>query len=132
MSAAPWDELLPWLPPQRLVEALDDDGDGEADAAAWSAVRSAAEDRLQTVFGGAVPPEHFRTAEWARKMFELQTLFLRRGITGAENPYTAAADDAEARLRALASGEEAADGAAAQPVIIGAKASVAGLGGLMA
>lgn len=131
-AAKPWDELTPWLPPQRLIEALDDDGDGEVDASAWQAVRVAAEDRLQTAFGGPVPPEYVRVAEHARKMFELETLYLRRGIAGSDNPFASAAQDAEERLRALASGDESADGSTAAPVIIGAPAGIAGLGGLMA
>lgn len=128
-----WRELAGHMPPQRIVEALDDDGDGLADDAAWAAVLRAVEDRLATVFGpGGVPAAAAGLAEYARKLFALELLYNRRGLAGEENPYEAEAQRAEARLRALASGEENTDGATTEPVIIGEPARIAGTGGLLA
>lgn len=124
-------ELAGYLPPQRIVEALDDDGDGRADAKAWAAVRETAEDRLRAIFGARDVPDTFET-EHARKLFALSLLYARRGLGGDENPFEAQAAAAEARLRALAAGEESTDGGSTEPVIIGEKAMFAGTGGLMA
>ena len=128
-----YEELAGYMPPQRIVEALDDDGDGRADDAAWAAVRQGAEDRLATIFGpGGVPAEAAGLAEYARKLFALVLLYNRRGLAGEDNPYETEAQRAEARLRALASGEENTDGATTEPVIIGEPAKIAGTGGLLA
>lgn len=128
-----WRELSAYMPPARIAEALDDDGDGMPDEGAWAAVLQAAGDRLRAVFGPAgVPAGQEALAEYALKLFALSCLYARRGLGGDENPFQAEADAAEARLKALASGEEAADGASTEPVVIGSPAMFAGTGGLIA
>lgn len=128
-----YEELAGFMPLSRIVEALDDDGDGLADDAAWASVLQAAEDRLATIFGaGGVPAAAGALAEYARKLFALELLYNRRGLAGEDNPYAAEAQRAEARLRALVSGEENTDGASTEPVIIGEPAKIAGTGGLIA
>ena len=90
-----------------------------------------AEDRLRAIFGAAAVPATFEV-EHARKLFALSLLYARRGLGGDENPFEAQATAAEARLRALASGEESTDGGTTEPVIIGEPAKIAGTGGLIA
>ena len=126
-----YEELAGYMPLSRVVEALDDDGDGLADAAAWEAVRETAEDRLRAIFGTRTVAESFEV-EHARKLFGLSLLYARRGLGGDENPFEAQAAAAEARLRALAAGEESTDGISTEPVLIGEPALVAGTGGLLA
>lgn len=128
-----WRELSAYMPPRQIAEALDDDGDGLPDAAAWEAVRRTAEDRLATIFGaGGVPAAAAALAEYARKLFAVSQLYARRGIAGDDNPFEDEARRAETRLRALASGDEQTDGGATEPVVIGQPAMFAGTGGLMA
>ena len=128
-----WRDLCAYLPPARIAEALDDDGDGLPDAAAWEAVRAGAEERLRAVFGPAgVPPAQDALAEHARKLFALSCLYARRGLGGDENPFADEARRAEDRLKALAQGDESTDGGSAAPVVIGEPARLSGTGGLMA
>ena len=49
------EDLLGEMPLDLLTQALDDDGDGLADAAAWASVCASAEERLRNAFGGDVP-----------------------------------------------------------------------------
>ncbi|MGI5868677.1 MAG: hypothetical protein ACOX9C_04425 [Kiritimatiellia bacterium] len=126
------EDLLGEMPLELLAQALDDDGDGLPDAAAWEAVRESAEERLRNCFGGDVPPRHAQAAAYARKLFTLVTLYNRRGHTAEANPYAAAANRAEERLRRLASGEDSTDGAEAVPAFIGEPAKISGTRGLLA
>ena len=125
-------DLLGEIPVAILTEALDDNGDGTADEAAWAAVVSAAEERLHSAFGGDVPPRHAAAATRARKLFALVILYNRRGFTGEANPYTTAANLAEKRLEALAAGEVTTDGGNTDPVFVGQPAKIAGVRGNLA
>lgn len=128
-----WKELTAYMAPRLIAEALDDDGDGLPDAAAWEAVHRTADDRLATIFGAGGPPEAARAlAEYAWRLFAVSQLYARRGLGGDDNPFEDEARRAEDRLRALASGEEQTDGGATEPVVIGTPAMFAGTGGLMA
>jgi hypothetical protein len=125
-----WRDLSGDMPPRLIEQALDDDGDGIADAAAWESVKAAVEIRLRGCFGGDIPARHTAVADGARRVFLLETLYTRRGFT-ENNPYTARAATEEKRLKALAAGEDSteADSGAA---FIGSPAKVAGTKGLMA
>jgi hypothetical protein len=126
-----WKELEGELPREHLVEALDDNGDGEADAAAWAAAQADAQERIADAFGGAVPARHAGAAAYARKMFLCEMLFRRRGLSGDRNPFSAQAAKAEDRLRRLATGAETPEGAGGGTAY-SEPAKVAGVGGLMA
>lgn len=125
-----WRDLSGEMPPALIEQALDDDGDGIADAAVWALVQADAEKRIRGCFGGAAPAIHADAAAEARRLFILEMLYTRRGIT-ERNPFAARAKEAERRLRALASGEESASGDSGA-AFIGEPAKVAGVGGLMA
>lgn len=110
-----WMELADGLPPEQIVQALDDNRDGEADAEVWERVRSGAEARIGDCFGGPPPAKFAQACAYARKVFLLEVLYVRRGFAGSANPYSAKATDAERRLRALAGGAESVDAGAAGP-----------------
>jgi len=103
-------ELKGLMPLHKIVEALDDNGDGAADAGAWTEVLAAVEERIGDCFGGSVPDELADSVGYARKIFAMEILFDRRNISGDKNPYTKRAEDQEKRLRALAGGAENASG----------------------
>lgn len=125
-----WNELTGQMPAAQIVEALDDDGDGIADIDAWAKVQADAEERLHACFGGMVPPAHAVSAAVARKLFLLESLYIRRGIT-ENNPFTARAKAEETRLRNLASGDETTSGDSGA-VFVGEPAKVSGTKGMMA
>lgn len=110
-----WEDLAGEMPAEQIVQALDDNKDGEADPSAWALVQSGAEDRLNDCFGGPPPAKFSQTCSYARKVFILETLFTRRGFVGRENPYAAKAADAERRLRSLAGGTENVEAGSAGP-----------------
>lgn len=125
-----WKELAGAMPLKQIEQALDDDGDGIADADAWVLVQSDAEDRIQSCFGGPVPAQHVTATKLPRRLFLLESLFNRRGITEG-NPYTKRAAEAETRLRGLASGEETTSGDSGA-VFVGQPAKISGTPGMMA
>ena len=100
------------MPITHIIEALDDNGDGEADVTAWEQVYAAASERVSDAFGGVVPDDYSDSTGYAHKIFCAEILFARRGYSGEKNPYTNRAEDQERRLRKLASGAEHAAGAA--------------------
>lgn len=100
------------LPPQFLLQALDDNGDGTEDADLFDAVVSGADaevdgilgQRFSVPFTGTVPP----IVGQASLIFVLDTLYLRRGY-GTEanpNPVAGRAKDMRTKLQRIALGEE--------------------------
>ena len=94
------------VPPDFLVQALDDNRDGVIDA--WDAVSAQACEAVDGVLGirFAVP---FSPApavvKRAARVFALELVYLRRGVKGDDNPWTAQADDIRKQLKAIAAGE---------------------------
>lgn len=126
-----WEDLAGEMPLKSIVDALDDDGDGEADAAAWAAVQASAEERISDAFAGSVPARYASACGYARKVFVLEILFRRRGFADGKNPYSSQASKAEDRLRKLATGEETPEGEGGGEVF-STPAKVAATEGLMA
>lgn len=124
-------ELAGEIPIANIVEALDDNGDGAADAGAWEAVQDSAEKRISEAFGGEVPARHAGSADYARRLFLCEILFRRRGLSGERNPFQAQAAKAEERLRRLATGAETPEGAGGGTAF-SEPAKIAGVEGLMA
>ncbi len=98
------------IPLAMIVEALDDNGDGQADADAWADVLAGADERIADCFGGSVPERHAAAVPHARKMFCCEIIYRRRGFTGERNPFERQAGAAEKRLRALSAGVDAPQG----------------------
>ena len=122
-------DLAGLIPVANIVQALDDDGDGVADTAAWTAVQAAAANRIADCFGGPTPARHANAAAWALKVFLCELLLDRRGFSEGRNPFTARAAAAETRLRKLATGEETPDGVGGGEIYV-TPAKIAGINGL--
>jgi phage gp36-like protein len=101
------------IPPSFLLDALDDDRDGEEDAGLYDqlAENASAEvdgylgGRYTVPFTGTVPP----LVIVASRIFCLEGLYARRGYTRKSdppNPWAGRADDIRARLSRIAAGEE--------------------------
>ena len=97
------------MPERMIVEALDDDGDGFADDAAFSAALASANARAEAIFGGAVPERYARAADYAVRVFLLDLIHRRHGDADDKNPWASLAVEQVSRLRALASGTESID-----------------------
>jgi phage gp36-like protein len=95
---------------EQMVRALDDDGDGVADAGAWEAVEAAAasqvDGRLGQRYGTPVAAPLPALVQEAADVFVAEILYLRRGLAGDANPWTARADAMRARLERIGRGEE--------------------------
>ncbi len=97
------------LPAQFVTEALDDDRDGQADAAVWEAVADGAARevdgflamRFSVPFTGDVPA----VVSSASLIFVMETLYDRRGFTGEKNPYSERADAQRKTLRDIGDGK---------------------------
>lgn len=100
------------IPGKYLIEALDEDGDGQADPAAWSRVaarvKAAIDDMLEKRFD--VPFENPLPAlvVQSAKILALEKLYALCKRTGADgtpyNPAATTADMVRAQLKAVAAG----------------------------
>lgn len=98
------------IPPDFLVEALDDDADGVVDSAAWDALAAAVDEEIDATLGqrytvpftGTVPD----IVGHAAKILALEGLYQRRGAFGDANPWSARAEALRGTLRSIATGEE--------------------------
>ena len=103
-------DLHALVPAAFVVEALDDDRDGLADTGAWDAVQAVASEAVDSRLGGRYPvpfttPLPALVVEAAR-IFACEALYLRRGRSGDENPFTRRANDLRAKLDAIGQGEQ--------------------------
>lgn len=102
-------EIEAHLPPQFLVEALDDDGDGTADPDAWDKVAAAVATEIDGTLGQrfAVPFSPVpAVVSRAAQVFSLEMLYQRRGVPAEGNPWTTPATRLRDKLDAIAKGEE--------------------------
>jgi phage gp36-like protein len=105
------DELHALIPGRFVVEALDDDGDGSADAAAWAMVVAAACDQIDSRLEGRfeVPflgPPYPAIVREAALVFAAEILYQRRGQSGeTANPHTARANGLRAKLDNIGQGK---------------------------
>jgi phage gp36-like protein len=98
------------LPPQFLVQALDDDNDGIADAGIWTKVLKSVSEEIDGIlgqkfavpFGNPLPA----IAVHAARQLAIAKLYQRRGIEDKANPYAKAAADIREKLKAIAQGKE--------------------------
>ena len=96
------------IPEALLTQALDDNGDGQADIGVWDCialdVQKAIDGPLAAAY--AVP---FATPlpdilQEAAKVFACELLYQRRGYAANVNPWTKRADECRAQLKAIADG----------------------------
>lgn len=97
------------MPPAKITEALDDDRDGEADSEAFAAVAGYVDNAIDGALGqrytlplASVPA---LVSGIALTLFA-EALYLRAGFSGDQNPFARRADDARAKLQAIAAGDE--------------------------
>lgn len=97
------------IPPDFIIEALDDDNDTNEDAGLWElvvdeacgAVDAYLSRRFTTPLTGSIP----RIVTEAAKIFAGEILYNRRGVRGSENPFTRRAESMRDLLEKIASGE---------------------------
>lgn len=97
------------IPHQHLVEALDDDNDGQVDPGKMDEVLADASDAVDAILGQrfAVPFEKpTKLIIQAAKYFCLETLFERRGYFGENNPFTTRANSLRSKLTKIADGQQ--------------------------
>jgi phage gp36-like protein len=102
-------EMNGLIPAAFLVQALDDDQDGNADAQAWGDVLSQVHKsingplsvRYTTPFTNPLPPIVVECAP----IFAAELLYSRRGTSEENNPWTKRAKELRAKLELVAKGE---------------------------
>lgn len=99
------------IPPEQVIEALDDDGDGLADAGRWGEVAADASEAvdayLERRYSLPLPEPVPAIVSQAARIFAAEILHQRRGLHGDKNPLTKRADDFRRRLDRIARGEDA-------------------------
>ena len=105
-------QLEALLPPTRIVEALDDNGDGEQDPGLWENVEESVRKKIDDILGQrfavpfATPPAAVVSAAL---VLAADRLFRRRAIVDELNPWAKEAKDTLARLMRMATGQEPLD-----------------------
>jgi phage gp36-like protein len=110
MSYVSQSDLEGRVPSDVIVDALDDNRDGSADAGVWDKVAAdvniAVDGRLEGKFrvplAGALP----YVVREAAIVLACEALYLRRGHAGESNPWTKQADAFRARLERIGRGDE--------------------------
>ncbi|MDA3873225.1 MAG: DUF1320 family protein [Kiritimatiellae bacterium] len=102
-------QLTPLLPPQFLVEALDDDRDGAADANLLDAIIDAAGVEIDAALGQRYPVPFSAPfpalVSHSAKVLVLNTLYMRRGVSEKNNPWHAQAEAVRKHLKAVGKGD---------------------------
>lgn len=102
-------QLEAMVPPARIVESLDDNGDGTEDTGLWEKVEEAVRKKIDGILGQrftvpfATPPT--AVVEAALTLCA-DTLFRRRGIVDEQNPWAKEARNTIERLQRMATGRE--------------------------
>lgn len=98
------------IPPQFLIQALDDDNDQVIDAAAWAKVLADAQGEVDSYLEGKMPLPLTITPvpmliKQAAKAFVCELLYRRRATPDETNPWKKQADGLRKRLAAIQAGE---------------------------
>ncbi len=97
------------VPPARIAEALDDNGDGSEDVGLWEKVEEAVRQQIDGILGQrfsvpfASPPN---AVVQAALTLCADALFRRRGIVDEQNPWAKDARTTIERLQRMATGHE--------------------------
>jgi len=104
------EKLKASVPPDFILGALDDDGDGVADAAVWDAivekVSEAIDSRLAPRYRVPLSEPVLAIAKEAAQIFAAEALYLRRGLLKDANPWADQAKAMRERLERIGRGEE--------------------------
>ena len=103
-------DLVGLLPPVHITEALDDDNDGVADAAAWASVQ----DTVSRDIDGRLGQRYTTPFQYpfpavvvsAARILALEALYGRRGQKDDKNPYGKQADTQRTKLDAIGAGTQ--------------------------
>ena len=98
------------IPASFLLQALDDDSDGEADPGVWDKVVSAVADEIDGLLGqkysvpfaAPYPP----AVKAAAKVLMLWSLYQRRGLSGENNPWDSEAKRYRDKLDRIGTGDD--------------------------
>jgi phage gp36-like protein len=97
------------IPAQLLLQALDDNGDGLADDGVWDKivldVESAINSRLEGNYAIPLAAPIPAIISEAAKILAAEAVYLRRGLTGDQNPWVKQADAMRKRLEDIGSGK---------------------------
>jgi len=96
------------IPPQFLIQALDDDNDGEIDA--WEVVKTAVQDDIDAALEGRfVVPLTFdpmpKVIKRAAVAFACELCYRRRSTPDADNPWKGRADAMRKTLAGIQTGD---------------------------
>lgn len=96
------------IPPQFLLQALDDDGDGVMDA--WPVVQAAAAEDVDALLEGRFPVPLTMTPlpriiRMAARTFACELCYRRRGVADADNPWKGRADAVRKQLEKITAGD---------------------------
>lgn len=101
-------DLKGLIPDDFVIQALDDNGDGQPDPDVWAAVALAVQETIDDALGSAyrtpfASPAPIVVRESAR-ILVCDLLYRRRGVADAANPWVKPVESVRARLRAIAQG----------------------------
>jgi phage gp36-like protein len=107
------EDLAGEIPDAFLVEALDDNGDGLADAGAFDTIALKASGdvdallsgRYSVPFTGTIPA----LVKQAARVFVLEMLYKKRGVADNANPWSTRANQLRSQLAAIANGTGSLD-----------------------
>lgn len=109
MAYCSYNDIAALIPPDFLVQALDDNGDGAADDGLFDTIEGLAEDDINAFLGVryALPLDqpYPPVVVSAARALTCEKLYDRRGIGPDKNPWTAKANAARAVLKAISLGE---------------------------
>lgn len=97
------------LPDRYVVEALDDDGDGEEDAGLLDTIIATGDTEIDGYLEGRyqlpLSPTPAKLAT-ASLVIALEAIYYRRGLSREDNPWANRASEIRASLRRIQAGEE--------------------------
>jgi phage gp36-like protein len=98
------------VPAQILLQALDDNGDGLADDGVWDKivtdVENAINGRLEGNYTVPLTAPYPAIITEAAKILAAEAIYLRRGLSGDQNPWVKQADAMRKRLEDIGSGDK--------------------------
>jgi phage gp36-like protein len=98
------------IPPQHLLEALDDDEDGVIDAGVWELIQAQAGTDVDGLLGQRFPVPFVAPlpalVATAARIFAAEAIHHRRGLHGDKNPFTTQANQLRSKLGRIGNGEE--------------------------
>lgn len=108
-------QLLAVMPAKRLLDALDDDRDGQPDTDVFAAIAASVDAAIDGPLGQRYPlplsPVPALVTSFALTLFA-EALYLRAGFAADQNPFTAPAKEVRAKLDAIAKREQELDSTA--------------------